>query len=45
MLSSGIIDIYCENYTKYISSLYFVVEIGMFSVEVSDKHISLTVAV
>jgi hypothetical protein len=44
MLSSRIIDIYCENYTKSISSLYLVGESGMFSVEVSGKYISLTVA-
>jgi len=44
MLSSRNIDIYCENYTKSISSLYFLGESGMFSVEVSGKYIPLAVA-
>ena len=33
-----IIDIYCENYTKSISSLYIVGESGMFNVEVFGKY-------
>jgi len=45
ILSSKIIDIYCGNYTKSISSLYFVEESGMFGVDVFGKYISLTVSV
>jgi len=44
MLSIINVDICCENYTKAISSLYFVGESGMFSAEVFGKYISLAVA-
>jgi hypothetical protein len=44
ILSGRIIDIYCGNYTKSISSLYFVGENGMFGVDVFGNYISLTVA-
>jgi hypothetical protein len=44
MLSSRNIDIHYGNYTKSISSLYFIGESGMFGVDVFGKYISLTVA-